>query len=108
MSSTGSLKLLFKQPTPWIPLENGIEIQFAGQGAYRSGDYWLFPARTATAEVEWPREREGTPYTKPPDGIAHHYAPLAIIPGTRGYPSSGPFLAAPQPLYAGGATDRKC
>lgn len=67
----------------WIPLENGIEIQFTGQGAFRSGDYWLIAARTATRDVEWPREADGTPGTKLPDGIVHHYAPLAIVSTTK-------------------------
>ena len=42
--------------TGWIDLEDGIEIQFphTADNTYRTGDYWLVPARTATAEVEWP------------------------------------------------------
>jgi len=31
----------------WIKLEDGIEVQFS-EGEYRSGDYWLIPARVAT------------------------------------------------------------
>ncbi len=68
----------------WLALEDGIEIKFeAGQDeVFRTGDYWLIPARVATGDVEWP----GPP--NPPDaqlvflsphGIEHHYAPLAII-----------------------------
>src|SRR5205085_643293 len=37
----------------WLDLEDGIQVQFA-EGTYRAGDYWLIPARTATAEIEWP------------------------------------------------------
>jgi len=45
----------------WLALEDGVEIQFepAAPGKpqqYRTGDYWLIPARTATADVEWPTE----------------------------------------------------
>jgi hypothetical protein len=76
----------------WLELENGVQIQFqpapAGQqNEYRTGDYWLIPARTATADVEWPTEsvtdNQGnttvTPLSKPPDGIVHHYAPLGAF-----------------------------
>ncbi len=68
----------------WLNLEDGIQIQFqpAPQGStnqYRTGDYWLIPARTATADVEWPTDATGTPRALPPDGVDHHYAPLAMI-----------------------------
>jgi len=76
----------------WLSLENGVEIQFepAPPGKaqqYRTGDYWLIPARTATADVEWPTETvtdmQGntatTPLARPPLGIQHHYAPLGAI-----------------------------
>ncbi len=67
----------------WIPLEDGIEIKFDLNGPYKSGDYWWFPARVATGDVEWPQERSGGgtwgPATVKPKGIIHHYAPLAIL-----------------------------
>jgi hypothetical protein len=71
----------------WLTLEDGVQIQFQppGQGAnqYRTGDYWLIPARTATGDVEWPREKDSEgdllPIALPPHGVEHHYAPLAII-----------------------------
>lgn len=73
----------------WLLLEDGVEIQFqpAGEGAatteYRTGDYWLIPARTATGNVEWPGELDAAgqaaPLALPPDGIVHHYAPLAVV-----------------------------
>ena len=71
----------------WLELEDGVKIQFQtpdlGQqeNQYRTGDYWLIPARTATGDVEWPRENDGqgNPIAKQPDGIEHHYAPLAVI-----------------------------
>jgi hypothetical protein len=61
----------------WIDLENGIQIMFQ-PGDYRTGDYWLIPARVATANIEWP-QRGNEPAELPPVGIEHHYAPLAII-----------------------------
>ena len=64
--------------TNWLSLEDGIQIQFQPpQGSanqYRTGDYWLIPARTATGDIEWP-----TGTALPPDGVDHHYAPLAVI-----------------------------
>jgi Family of unknown function (DUF6519) len=38
--------------TTAIPLENGIEVAFS-PGNYASGDYWTFPARTATGQIDW-------------------------------------------------------
>jgi hypothetical protein len=76
----------------WIALEDGVMIWFEkGTPAtqYRSGDYWLIPARVATGDIEWPSEFVKDPIddTKtierpqalPPRGIEHHYAPLAAI-----------------------------
>ena len=56
--------------TDWINLEYGLKVKFK-QGIYRTGDYWLIPARVATGDIEWPPQ--------PPHGIRHHYAPLAIL-----------------------------
>src|SRR2546428_474322 len=36
-----------------IDLEGGVQVGFSA-GSYRSGDYWLIPARTVTGEIEWP------------------------------------------------------
>jgi len=67
----------------WIDLEDGVQIYFEPGGTYRTGDYWLIPARTGTGDVLWPTEEgeEGMalPKALPPDGIEHHYAPLARI-----------------------------
>ncbi len=66
----------------WLPLENGIKIQFQSNDEqshyYRTGDYWVIPARVATDDVEWPK-CNNEPVALPPHGIRHHYAPLAII-----------------------------
>jgi len=62
----------------WLLLEDGVMVQFQPGETYRSGDYWLIPARTATGDVEWPGP-VGEPDPLPPHGIKHHYAPLAII-----------------------------
>jgi hypothetical protein len=74
----------------WIfTLEDGVQIQFPGAekagggltvtpGSYRTGDYWLIPARVATGDVEWPGP-PGFPRPKPPDGVEHAFAPLRLI-----------------------------
>jgi len=66
----------------WIPLEDGVQIQFLKEGnttkRYGVGDYWLIPARTITGDVEWPGDPEN-PEFLPPHGILHHYAPLALV-----------------------------
>ena len=67
----------------WIDLEDGVQVYFEPGGTYRTGDYWLIPARTATGDVLWPADThdDGTtsPRALPPHGIEHHYAPLARI-----------------------------
>jgi len=65
----------------WIDLEDGVQIQFSADGEYRTGDYWLIPARVATGNVEWPQTDGANPQPKPlpPHDIEHHYAPLGFI-----------------------------
>lgn len=80
---------IVEHTSAWMHLEDGLEIQFqpgepgAGPAEYRTGDYWLIPARTATGDVEWPTEPDAAgqrmPLALPPDGIVHHYAPLSVI-----------------------------
>jgi hypothetical protein len=62
----------------WLDLEAGIRIRFAPGGVYRTGDYWLIPARPADNGVIWPWSN-GVPVARPPLGVSHHYAPLAIL-----------------------------
>lgn len=66
-------------------LESGIMIRFSAdvKATYLTGDYWLIPARAATAEslsgaIEWPRE-EGGPASLLPHGIRHHYCRLGLL-----------------------------
>ncbi|HWT13952.1 MAG TPA: DUF6519 domain-containing protein [Allosphingosinicella sp.] len=63
-----------------IDLEAGIEVDFSvdpAGGEFRAGDYWLFWARTATAQID---ELDAAP----PRGIRHHYVQLAAIGGLPG------------------------
>ena len=64
----------------WIDLEDGLQVKFSA-GIYRAGDYWLIPARTATADIEWPPYQIPNlhPIEQPPVGIDHHYCRLALI-----------------------------
>jgi photosystem II stability/assembly factor-like uncharacterized protein len=63
----------------WIDLEDGVQVRFDGGGAYRPGDYWQIPARTITADVEWPHDDDGDPIAQPPAGIADAYCRLGIV-----------------------------
>jgi prepilin-type processing-associated H-X9-DG protein len=71
-STTGLQVVVPTTNDGWIPLEDGVEVQFA-TGTFVTGDYWLIPARAATGNVEWP-------FTSPQQrrGIGHHYARLAV------------------------------
>jgi hypothetical protein len=93
----------------WIDLEDGIQIQFmtalspmlpteplgddfiAPANIYRTGDYWLIPARVALQTgIEWPvttADTPGIPIALPPHGIDHHYLPLGFV--TAGSATSG-------------------
>jgi hypothetical protein len=82
----------------WLNLEDGIQVQFPAAflpdrpNYYRTGDYWLIPARTATGEVEWPGQDRRNPEARPPRGEKHAYAPLAL-----GSINSDGFLSLQQP-----------
>ncbi len=61
-------------PEITIRLDAGIEITFSTDpagGEFKTGDYWVFAARTADASVELLEQA-------PPRGIHHHYARLAM------------------------------
>jgi len=77
-------------PGKWLDLEDGIQVYFETNKYYRSGDYWLIPARVVGV-IEWPFELDasgkakinddGNPISRAlkPHGIKHHYAPLALL-----------------------------
>jgi uncharacterized protein DUF6519 len=79
----------------WIELESGVQIQFRDTG-FRTGDYWLIPARTANLEgvsaepglagnVDWPQDANGAEYLRP-EGIWHSYADIAgLVLGDDGW-----------------------
>jgi Family of unknown function (DUF6519)/Carboxypeptidase regulatory-like domain len=71
----------------WLKLEDGIEVRFEGD-IYKTGDYWLIPARAfigeSSGDIEWPRDDDGKALAVPPHGVAHHYCKLAVVQFARG------------------------
>lgn len=62
-------------PGTSIILEKGVQVTFdvaRPNGVYRTGDYWIFIARTIDASVEVLEQ-------EPPCGTHHHYCKLAIV-----------------------------
>jgi hypothetical protein len=58
-----------------LVLEDGVQVTFSAVpagGAFHSGDYWAFAARTVDASVE-------VLQVAPPRGIHHHYCRLALV-----------------------------
>ena len=83
---------LFPDPSEpdGIRIEDGIHVEFAADGVYRTGDYWLIPARTTNLEgrpgdpdlagtIEWPRDGSGHALPQPPAGVVHHYVDIARL-----------------------------
>jgi hypothetical protein len=71
--SAGALPAASPDGDGFVDLEGGIQVRFS-EGTYKTGDYWLVPARSATGEIEWPEDED-----LPPAGIEHRYAPLALV-----------------------------
>jgi hypothetical protein len=68
----------------WLDLEDQVQIRFEAGGNYQTGDYWQIPARVATGDVIWPRKLDAgkwVPLPRPPKGVTHYFAPLAIVNG---------------------------
>ncbi|XHX79862.1 MAG: DUF6519 domain-containing protein [Stenomitos frigidus ULC029] len=64
----------------WIPLGNeGIEVWFEAESQYKTGDYWLIPARTVTNNIEWTRDDSGNPLPQEIQGTLHAYCRLAVL-----------------------------
>jgi Family of unknown function (DUF6519) len=98
LASDGGLEIIENH---WLTLEDGIQVLFHHDidqqsdkdaddqpSYYRTGDYWLIPARAATGKIEWPQHKEEHE-ALPPHGVVHHYAPLAYVTfGEKGGASS--------------------
>lgn len=68
-------------PSVAFKLEHGIEVTIPDTGGVAvAGMYWLIPARTLTASIEWPAdEATGAPAAMPPHGVHHAYCPVAVL-----------------------------
>jgi uncharacterized protein DUF6519 len=62
----------------WVTLERGVQVAFA-DAAYHAGDYWLVPTRTALADVVWSVDPVSGAQWRRPDGVLHHYCPVALV-----------------------------
>jgi hypothetical protein len=78
VSATATLSVTRPAGDGFLDLEQGVQVRFE-DGYYATGDHWLIPARTITADVEWPRNEVGTPLPRHRSGIAHAYARLGIV-----------------------------
>ncbi|AUY53154.1 DUF6519 domain-containing protein [Streptomyces sp. CB01881] len=91
-AADGALLLTAQDPVGWFTLEDGIQIRFQPPDTadvhYRTGDYWTFPARTATGDITWPADPSGGPADLPPQGVEHFYAPLALLSLVPGQPAA--------------------
>ena len=72
--SDGEIKVTNKNP---VDLEDGVQVIF-NSGTYKTGDYWMIPARIEIPGIEWP-QNGNDPEFLPPDGIQHHYSRLAVL-----------------------------
>src|SRR4029078_9474255 len=66
-------------PGGWHALENGIRVQFSAELAFRPGDHWLIPPRTATGTLEWPPCGSNGADLQPAQYTRIHRAPLACL-----------------------------
>lgn len=70
------------QEDQWLPLESGVEVMFRAGSTYRTGDYWLIPARAGVPEgVLWPQENttdEGAVY-QGTHGIERDYCVVGLV-----------------------------
>lgn len=64
----------------WVTIDDSIEVKFS-ESTYKTGDYWLIPARTAKGNIEWPPydDPKADPIPQLPLGVKHHYCALAWI-----------------------------
>ncbi|MBI1259053.1 MAG: hypothetical protein GC204_16410 [Chloroflexi bacterium] len=75
---SGNAQGLTTSLTP-TPLESGITAKFS-TGNYKTGDYWLLPARS-NGRIDWPpfESPAVSRIPLPPMGIEHHYSRLALV-----------------------------
>jgi len=97
MEYGGALPIVEQDDTPdgrargWLEVEEGVEVWFDVGGEYRTGDFWMIPARVATRDVVWPQQLDGNgrpdmDITGAPvsalrcaRGPRHRFAPLLLL-----------------------------
>ncbi len=65
--------------TSKIDIEKGIKVKFMEGDEYKSGDYWLIPARTIDSSIEWEKDINGNGKFLERLGIKHHYCAIAKV-----------------------------
>ena len=67
-------------PTDWTAIEAGVQVKFTGE-YFAPRAWWLIPARTATADIEWPpfQVPNSEPIPQPPFGTGHFFCRIAAI-----------------------------
>jgi hypothetical protein len=70
----------------WMPIESGVQVCFT-DGYYAPRAWWLIPARTATADIEWPpfQVPNTEPIPQPPFGTARHFCRIGSVFSSEGY-----------------------
>lgn len=72
-------------PKTWMQIENGVQVQFT-DGHYAPRAWWLIPARTTTADIEWPPFQ--VPNTEPipqsPSGVVRDFCRIGSIVSEEG------------------------
>jgi Family of unknown function (DUF6519) len=75
----------------FISIEDGISVKFETEfqpvptesqpvpQEFRTGDFWLIPARESTQSIEWSRDDLQRFQPQPPQGIYHQYTPIALV-----------------------------
>ncbi len=64
----------------WMPIEEGVQVWFS-DGHYAPRAWWLIPARTATADIEWPPFQipNTEPIPQPPSGVNRNFCRIGTI-----------------------------
>ncbi len=78
--ASGALPVPGGSEETWLQLEQGLRIRFDfdAEREYRTGDYWLIPARATNRNIEWPCDESGEALPAP-TAMRHDYARLAFV-----------------------------
>lgn len=80
LEASGALPVPGGSEETWLQLEQGLRIRFDFDAAreYRTGDYWLIPARATNRNIEWTCDETGEALPAP-TAMRHEYARLAFV-----------------------------